>query len=136
MHDSDQPTVTDDEKLARFVMYSKWVRSSDSTVRPDAFVPYPYPDLSVTRHRGLTDADIWRIGQGMADGRTVSLYGRADVVASAVRRQNLSVQAAPVPGNANHANIAGWPPEKPQQKIIAQRLAAAATFAPRSGTQP
>ena len=73
MHDSDQPTVTDDEKLARFVMYSKWVRSSDSTVRPDAFVPYPYPDLSVTRHRGLTDADIWRIGQGMADGRTVSL---------------------------------------------------------------
>lgn len=60
---SDQPTVTDDEKLARFVMYSKWVRSSDSTVRPDAFIPYPYPDLSGTRHGALTDADMWRIGQ-------------------------------------------------------------------------
>lgn len=136
MNENDQPTVAGDEKLARFVMYSKWIRASDGTVRPDAFVPHPYPDLSVTRHGGLTVADIWRIGQELADGRAVSLYGRADVVANAVHRQSLSIQAAPVRGNANHANIVGWPPEKPQQKIIAQHLAAAATFAPRPGTQP
>ena len=34
----------------------------------------------------------------------------------------------PTPEPRNHANIIGWPKEKPAQKIIAQEIAAAATF--------
>jgi hypothetical protein len=42
-------------------------------------------------------------------------------------RQELRVVAAPIlPENLNHANVTGWPSEKPTQKIIAQQIAAAA----------
>ena len=30
-----------------------------------------------------------------------------------------------LPENPNHANVIGWPAEKPAQKIIAQQIAAA-----------
>jgi hypothetical protein len=51
--------------------------------------------------------------------------------ASAFLQQLLAVAAAPVEGNPNHANVTGWPTEKPMQKIIAQKLAAAAGKAHR-----
>lgn len=42
--------VADDEKVSRFILFSKWLRS-DKNLRSDAFIPHPYPDLSVTRHK-------------------------------------------------------------------------------------
>ena len=128
--------IDDEEKLARFVLFSKWIRSSDGTVKPDAFIPHPYPDLSVTRHIGLSDDALWRIGQAVVNKRPVTLYGRADIKARIPRRQKLSVDAAPEDGNANHANIRGWPADKPKQKSIAQQLAAAATYISKPGRQP
>ena len=120
------PPVTDNEWLARFILFGRWLRA-DRTVRPDAFIPYPWPDLSVARHLGLAEAELWRIGQKVADQRTLPLlHGRADIRARAVRRHRLDIHPTPEP--RNHANIAGWPKEKPAQKIIAQEIAATATF--------
>ena len=116
--------VTDDEWLARFILFRNWIRTSDRTVKPDAFIPHPYPDLSVTRHKNLSESELWQIGQGVADVRPAKLYGRADIQAAEVRRQALEVEAKPVPGNPNHANVVGWPAEKSAQKSIAQQLAA------------
>ena len=120
-----QPFVETNELLARFVPSSRWFRS-DSTVKPDAFIPYPYPELSVTRHRLFSEEDLWKVGQAVADARKLTLYGRADISAENVRKQKLTVEPTPVPENLNHADILGWPPDKPSQKILALELAAAA----------
>jgi len=121
-------TVKDDEWLARFILFRKWIRSSDQTLRPDAFIPYPLPNLSVTRHLELTPIEILEIGQAIADQRGTKLLGRGDVQASIPRGQMLQIEAAPIEGNLNHANINGWPTDKPAQKMIAQEIAARASF--------
>lgn len=121
--------VADEEFLARFILFSKWVRSSDQTIKSDAFTPFPYPDLSVTRHTGLTEDNIWEKGNDVAAERAKTLYGRADVSTANVRKQDLIVKADPIPNkNVNHANITSWPQDKPTQKIIAQLIAAEANY--------
>lgn len=127
---SDEGTllsVTNGELLARFITSSKWFRSNQ-TVRQDAFIPYPYPDLSVTRHKSLSEREIWKIGQEISDARPATLYGRADISVEDIRKQKLTVESRPVPENLNHACILGWPADKPAQKILALELAAGARF--------
>ncbi|HHT9145302.1 MAG: hypothetical protein Q7J76_08540 [Candidatus Brocadiaceae bacterium] len=128
-NETELPPVTDNELLARFVLFSKWIRL-DQTVRPDVFMPYPYPYLSVTRHRELSEFDLWKTGQSVADKRSLKLYGRADIHATAVKAQSLRIEPTSTP--KNHANIIGWPVDKPGQKIIAQEIAATARFVPKS----
>jgi len=118
------------EQLARFIVFSGWIRRSDQTVKQDAFIPPPDLELSVTRHKNLSEQELWRIGQSVADSRPAKLHGRADIRAVNVRQQALDVEPNPVPGNPNHANVIGWPVDKPAQKIIAQELAAKARFLP------
>ena len=135
--------VKDDEIVARFVTVSDWVRS-DQTVRQEAFIPHPYPDTSVTRHLNLADHQLWKIGQDVANARaiaerrSVTLYGSADVKTSDVRQignengRKLDVEGKPLPENPNHAAILGWPPEKSAQKSLDLDLAALAKFVPKS----
>src|ERR1035437_3373512 len=98
--------ITDDEILARFVLFSNWIRKGDHSVRQDAFIPYPWPNLSVTRHVGLSETELWEIGEVVANSRPATLYGRADIQAKAVRRESLQIEATPNP--RNHANISDW----------------------------
>ncbi len=120
-----------EELLARFITKEFWVRE-DKSIRPDAFVPPKDLNLSVTRHSGMPEEILWKIGHSVADmistKRRGSLYGRADITTSEVVRHTLAVEAAPLPENANHTHITGWPKDKPTQKHIAQRLAEAAKF--------
>lgn len=120
--------VADEEQLARFILFSRCIRSVDQTARPDAFIPYPYPDLSVTRHLNFSESELWKAGQDVADARPATLYGRADFCAAAARRQSLKVVPDPAPNNQNHAKIVGWPENKPAQKIIAIELAASSIY--------
>jgi hypothetical protein len=122
------PAISAEEWLARFIVFSGWIRSSNQTVKSDAFIPPPNLDLSVTRHKGLPEEALWGIGQQVANARPAMLYGRADVTAAEVRRHKLEVEPRPVPENLNHASIIGWPADKPAQKSFAQELAAAARF--------
>ena len=75
---------------------SAWYRK-DRTLKPDCFIPHPYPDLSMTRHWGLSESALWQIGQATASARPATLYGRADLKAAEVRRQSLQIDAAPLP---------------------------------------
>ncbi|MGC1870470.1 MAG: hypothetical protein WA700_05885 [Acidobacteriaceae bacterium] len=120
--------VDNEEQLARFVLFSKHVGALDQRIKPEAFIPHPYPDLSVTRHKGLSEEQLWKLGHGIATARKRTLYGRADVSAISVRQQALAVEPEPIKGNPNHANILGWPKDKPAQKIIALELAAASAY--------
>ncbi len=124
-HGGTMPPVESNEWLARFILNRIHLRQ-DRTVRQDAFIPHPWPDLSVTRHLQLTQTELWKIGQDVAREVGKTLHGRADVQAFAFQRRELRVVEAPLPENPNHANIVGWPIEKSAQKIIAQQIAAAA----------
>jgi hypothetical protein len=110
------PTVSSEEQLARFILHRSHLRQ-DGTVRPD---------LSVTRHLQLSEAAIWIIGENIARQTQKTLRARADVQAFVFERRRLKVIAAPEPDNSNHANVVGWPAEKPAQKILAQEITAAA----------
>jgi hypothetical protein len=121
------PPIGEGEWVARFVLQRSHVRS-DQTVKPDAFMPPPNLELSVTRHLSSTESEIWSVAQAVATARHRTLYGWADVTAKECVRRQLSVIAAPVEGNPNHANVAGWPADKAHQKNIAQQIAAAAQF--------
>jgi len=120
------PAVESDELLARYVLQSSYIRRSDQTVKPDAFLPHPHRDLSVTRHRDATTVELWEVGASVANACGKKLYGRADVLADAAVRQGLTVAAAPIPGNPNHADISNWPDDKPAQKIRAMEISASA----------
>jgi hypothetical protein len=130
------PQVEASERLARYIFQRNRIRA-DLTIRPDAFVPHPWPDLSVTRHLQLATEQIWAIGEQVARQVGKSLHGRADVEAAAFISRGLQVRAAPVENNPNHANVTGWPADKPAQKILAQEIAAAAgkaTLVPSDAT--
>ena len=120
-------SVASDELLARYIMQSDWIRS-DQTIRPNAFIPRD-SELSVTRHLGLTEEYLWKIGRKITEGTPRSLYGRADVKTCYVTAQGLDVVSDPVePDNPNHANIINWPPEKNARKMCALEIARAARF--------
>src|SRR5437867_10527125 len=110
------------EKLARFVFFRRWVRL-DQTMRGEAFEPPP-TGLSVTRHSNLSPTELWGIGQKIATERKppTTLLGRADVTAQKVRQTRLDVVPKPLPGNPNHAEILGWPADKPARMNLAQQL--------------
>ncbi len=121
--------VTPDELLSRYILQSNHFRKIDNTVKPDAFIPHPQEDLSVTRHLDLNQSTIWSIGDDVANQRGKSLYGRAVNQASAYFDQKLEVVPAPVfPSNPNHANVKGWPSGKEAQKILAMEIAAKSEF--------
>jgi hypothetical protein len=124
------PAVTEDETVARYVLSSRHVRPN-GTLKPDAFIPHPYVDLSVTRHRSTTEDELWSIGDEIARERERTLYGRGDVVVSSLISHSLTVKADPIPRNPNHAGVCGWPLEKSAQKTIAQQVAAVAVHVSR-----
>jgi hypothetical protein len=129
------PEVAVEELLARFIYQSSHIRPSDRTVKPNAFLPPANLLCSVTRHLQATEDELWSVGKEGARTRNAVLYGRADLQSEDCTRQQLRVLKAPVHGNPNHANVTGWPDDKPAQKIIAQELAAAAllVFLPQPG---
>lgn len=134
MDDGDSAdTVENNEDLARFVVFSRWIQKTNQRVKPDAFIPPLSLKLSVTRHKNLSPEVIWKIGAAVAAARPATLYGHADIIAVNVRRHDLDVAPAPVEENPNHANIVGWPAQKAAQKNVAQKLAADARFVATPG---
>ncbi len=130
------PDIGPDEIVARYILFSKHIRPSNQTVKPDAFIPHPYPDLSVTRHLMANEVELWQVGVRVAAERSLTLHGRADVSVGIVRGQNLEILPDPIEGNPNHSNVRKWPPEKHEQKIIALELSKDSVFRPTPATAP
>lgn len=125
------PPVDDDELLARFIVSSGDVKANGA-VNYRLFMPYSRVELSVNRHRDATIEETWAFGMTVAEQRGKTLLGRADIRASACRIPPLKVVESPIepneslnrPHNPNHADIVGFPPDKPDQKSLAAKLAA------------
>jgi len=124
------PEIRKDEMLVRFVLSKSHLRAN-KTLKADAFLPYPHSELSVTRLINLSAEEIWSIGRNVEAARKKPLLGRGDIQTVTVLKARLQVIADPLQDNPNHANISAWPVnDKPAQKLIAQDLAAVATFVP------
>ena len=127
MFDPDNiPPIDDDEMLARFIVSSKEFRS-DQTVKPKLFLPFKHIELSVNRHRGSSESELWEVGYSVAAARGRTLYGRADIVAEKCRITPLNVEPKPLPNNPNHADIVGFPEKKEDQMSLALKLASHAS---------
>jgi hypothetical protein len=124
---SNVPPVEDSEILSRYVLQSRHYRD-DHTPRPELFMPHPYQDLSVTRHRDATEDELWQVGRNVAQQIGKTLYGRFDIQAKDCQIESLKVEAKPVKDNPNHANITGWPSSKPEQKALALKIAASSSI--------
>ena len=124
------PEVDLNEMLSRFILTRQYVNQQTKQLKPAAFVPHPYEELSVTRDREATDEEIWSVGRSIAGLQQKTLHGRADALAATYVQQKLKTIADPVEGNANHVNITNWPSaaDKAAQKLIAQEIAAVARF--------
>ena len=122
--------VTDEEFLARYFVQKNHVRP-DGTVKADPLYPFSRIELSVTRHLGLNEEQIWASGERVALELQKSLHGRADIQSSAFVQHALRVVPTPQPENANHADVIDWPPDKPSQKQRALEIARQAQFKPR-----
>lgn len=121
--------LRDDEVVARFVLFSKWVRKADKSIRADAFMPPSNKEFSVTRHRGISEQRLWKHGRSVARQTQRTLYGRADLGVDDAQNQNIKAVARPIFWeNWNHACLEGWPADKSHQKSIAQQLAASAQY--------
>lgn len=124
--------VGDEEIIARFILVDKHIRRDGTLpeIKAVAFLPYKHVELSVTRHRGLDQPEIWSLGQEVASARQLPLVGRGDLSAAGPRQQGLDVipSEGPDKGGRNHANIIGWPSEKAAQMVKALELAAGSSF--------
>ncbi len=133
----DIPEVDAQEGLSRFVYSSGHIRRSNQTLKPNAFLPDPHDNLSVTRDREATDDELWTVGRTIADdrsraeSRTVTLHGRGDVLANTYRAAGLTVEPDPVADNPNHTLIKGWDmSEKAKRLQRCQEIAEKTTFKP------
>lgn len=139
------PDVTDDERLARFVMVQSVIRA-DGTLRHNEFIPPSSGKLSVMRHLQATEDEIWGEGREVARLRAKKLLGRFDLNAGECRRTGLQVIKSPLQvdppsnpeprrriANPNHADLVfpcaaatnpGTPLTKADQMAIAKVLVA------------
>lgn len=121
--------VSEKEWLARYVVLKHHVRA-DGTIKPDPFIPYKWTELSVTRHIGLREEEIWAVGHDVARQLGKELQGRGDTTVDVFYRQKLRVKQAPEPNNPNHANVINWPGDKQGQKEIALEIVKDVQFKP------
>jgi len=120
------PAVELDEIVARYLQSKRNIRA-DKSIKPDEFVPFSQVARSVNRHRDCSEDEIWQFGRQVAAQTSTPLLGRTDVLVSHCTIGELSVKAAPVPGNPNHADIVGYPSAKSDQKALALKIAANAS---------
>ena len=122
------------EKLSCFILQSNWIRASDNTAKPAAFLPNPQNrETSVFRTSGISEQDTWETGdREVADRRGKPILGRADILVRDILSKHLQINPSEPP--PRHANITGWPDEKSKQLQIAVELAADASYYARPTT--
>lgn len=121
------PPLDSLEILSRFVLQTNWFSSSENRVKYAAFLPDKNGETSVFRTSGITNNDIWEIGDcEVSIKRGKPILGRTDIGTNNVISKDLEVVPREPP--LRHANIIGWPDERSKQKIIAIELASESFF--------
>ncbi len=122
-----------EELTARFLVDGRHFREDKGQVKARAFQPARDNRTSVFRVAGLDEKGIWNIGDiHVAPRRNRPILGRAELTVGEITSVGLRLEPDNQP--YRHANIAGWPPAKDEQKSLAQELAANARLRARSET--
>lgn len=122
------------EYLSRFIVDKNYFRANH-TIKHHAFMPNREGKTSVCRISGITDNQIWEIALEVARMRVKPLFGRADIrVFNVLSKSLLVVPTDPPP--IRHADIVGWPEDKPKRISIAQELAAETHLTPVPESRP
>lgn len=116
-----------EEPITRYVLHSAWIRTSDTSVRKQAFMPRTNKDnnldeLSTYRTDGFDKNRIREIGDSVVADTPNNLYGHASTIASKFLEKKLRLETdnKPLPG---HTNVVGWPADKPSKMAISEHLA-------------
>ncbi|MFQ5683326.1 MAG: hypothetical protein ACE5HC_08655 [Candidatus Binatia bacterium] len=116
-----------DDPITRFLQHTNLFSRNKSRVKPGAFLPRPNStvagqlETSVFLISNLSEHKIWKIGERHVARKQKTIYGRADLPASAVLKAKLELEIDDIP--LRHANIIGWPPDKASRKDLAVDLA-------------
>ena len=120
--------VASSEQIARYVLSKKHFSTSKCAVKYAAYLPAPNGETSVYRTSGLSEEEIWEIGQKrVAEPSGRSLHARGDTSASVILKTGLTIIPETTP-HPLHANIMNWPSEKDKQKMLAIEIANEATL--------
>lgn len=94
-------------------------------MKPGAFLPARDGLTSTFHSSGLTEEEIWLLGDAHIRAPR-SVHGRGDIAVAGVTAAGLTMVADYEP--ARHVNISGWPQAVDDQLSLAQSLAADATL--------
>jgi len=123
--------LSDQEQLARFLVSERAIYKEPPGVKAEAFDPPRDLQMSVTRHQGLSETEIWQRGHASVANRGKRLVGRADISVKAVRASGPGMDAVAAwrEHNPEHAHMVGWPSlDDPVRKMVQLQLAAAAVL--------
>ena len=112
------------ETLGRYIVERNHIRTSNQTVKHNAFMPPAHGRLSVFRTTGLAENDVWQLGHDyVAPVRGKPILARADLNSLTVYKEELTVVATLTP-HPRHADITGWDMGT-RTRLQAMKLAAA-----------
>ena len=125
-----QPTasVSEIETVCRFLISKRHFAKSKSTIKYGALLPNQNGETSVYRMSGISDSEIWLIGEEFVrtpiakERGSCSIYGRGDIEVKEVLEANLAVIPKPKP-HPRHADIMNWPKGKEKKQMLATYLA-------------
>jgi hypothetical protein len=110
--------------LARFIFQKGHFSKIQAKPKQGAFLPHPSTlKISALWRDGLSEQDIWKIGDSFGEVRKKPPLARAEFAAEAVSEARLVIEPDPKP-HPRHVNLCGWPIGKDEQKSIALLLCA------------
>jgi hypothetical protein len=112
-------------EVTRYCFDRSQIRTSNSTVKHNLFVPPSNLRLSVYVTDGYSDQQVWSIGRLVEQDRGKTLRAKAIVRGDLIRQHALRIDLDNVPRD-RHANVVDWPDSEPQQLHLAHILANAA----------
>lgn len=119
------------EMTTHFIFARDNFNPSKKTVHAAAFMPPKDRRLSIYRTCRCSEGKIWWLGgQYVAKKRKKAVLARGDLLAVKFARVQLVISAgrADRSPHPRHANVIGWPDDKPVQKMKAVELANEATL--------
>ena len=115
--------VSPGERISRYIFEKRHIKTGK--VSFGAFLPSRAKELSVYRTDRCSERRIWLLGELFVErirkGK-LRILGRGDVSSGIVFEQGLRIVASKQP-HPRHANVLGWPDDKPQQQMKAVVLA-------------
>ncbi len=111
--------------LARFIFQKSQFSKIPAKPKQGAFLPHPSTlKISALWRDGLSEQDIWKIGDSLGAARSKQPLARADFGIATVSEAKLTIEPDPLPQIPQHINLCGWPIDKDEQKSIALLLCA------------